>query len=506
MGKSVRLGAIVVVGATGEIERPDAARPRLLKDPGKNFLVDQPLACVEIVGRSMTERLIERFLSAGVEIVSVLIASEGYQPKFRTSFDEDKVEIECVQDVPAAIRQKIKALNDAGIDHAFLNSADVYAETDFLDLFYFHREARQAVTSSFDRHGALALWVVDCNKAQDPNLEISLDQSRSSAASYFIREYVNRLNHPRDLRQFAEDTLRGRCESRPSGQQVRPGVWMDDKAEVHRRARIVAPAYIGRGAEIKADAVVTRFSNIEKDSCVDCGTVIEDSSILENTNIGIWLDVCHAVVSGNKLLSLGRDVTVEISDVSVMRLRSGSSNNSGKRARNKDKVGSGSSKNATSGGSKKEQSKPLMWQSDAVFPGAGKMSSKGPVIIMELPEQLKQAQVKEFMSELRPLFESARPCIVLDCSKIQDIDSAGVEMLLDCLDTAMKRDGDLKLAAVSPASAIVLELMRVDRLFEVFDTTDEATRSFQVFAPAAAPQTQPWYSSRYGLADLKTAN
>ena len=134
------------------------------------------------------------------------------------------------------------------------------------------------------------------------------------------------------------------------------------------------------------------------------------------------------------------------------------------------------------------------------------MSSKGPVIIMELPEQLKQAQVKEFMSELRPLFESARPCIVLDCSKIQDIDSAGVEMLLDCLDTAMKRDGDLKLAAVSPASAIVLELMRVDRLFEVFDTTDEATRSFQVFAPAAAPQSQPWYSSGYGLADFKTAN
>jgi hypothetical protein len=70
----------------------------------------------------------------------------------------------------------------------------------------------------------------------------------------------------------------------------------------------------------------------------------------------------------------------------------------------------------------------------------------------------------------------------------------------------MKRDGDLKLAAVSPASAIVLELMRVDRLFEVFDTTDEATRSFQVFAPVAAPQSQPWYSSGYGLADFKTAN
>jgi anti-sigma B factor antagonist len=95
---------------------------------------------------------------------------------------------------------------------------------------------------------------------------------------------------------------------------------------------------------------------------------------------------------------------------------------------------------------------------------------------------------------------------VLDCSKVQEIDSAGVEMLLECLEMAMKHDGDLKLAAVSPASAIILELMRVDRLFEVFDTAEEASRSFQTFAPAVTPQSQPWYSAGYGLADLKTAN
>ena len=46
---------------------------------------------------------------------------------------------------------------------------------------------------------------------------------------------------------------------------------------------------------------------------------MEDSSILANTHIGIWLDVCHSVANGNKLLSLGRDVVVEISDPSVMR-------------------------------------------------------------------------------------------------------------------------------------------------------------------------------------------
>ena len=82
------------------------------------------------------------------------------------------------------------------------------------------------------------------------------------------------------------------------------------------------PAYIGRASKILEDTLITRCSNIERDCYVDYGTVIEDSSILPNTHIGIWLDVCHAVVNGNKLLSLGRNVTLEISDRSIMRAAS----------------------------------------------------------------------------------------------------------------------------------------------------------------------------------------
>ncbi len=94
------------------------------------------------------------------------------------------------------------------------------------------------------------------------------------------------------------------------------------------------------------------------------------------------------------------------------------------------------------------------------------MYTRGPVIVMELPEHLDRAEVKTFLTELQPLLEEERPSIVLDCSRIQHMDSAGVEMLLYCLEQAMKRDGDLKLAAVSPASAVILELMRVDKKSE----------------------------------------
>jgi anti-anti-sigma factor len=126
---------------------------------------------------------------------------------------------------------------------------------------------------------------------------------------------------------------------------------------------------------------------------------------------------------------------------------------------------------------------------------------------MQLPEQLKHAEVKTFCEELQPLLESDRPRIVLDCSQIQDVDSAGIEMLLHCTEEAMKRNGDLKLAAMSPAAAVILELTRVDRLFEVFDTTEEAVRSFHAFPSYTVPQTEPWYSGGYGaLGDLKVAS
>jgi anti-sigma B factor antagonist len=134
------------------------------------------------------------------------------------------------------------------------------------------------------------------------------------------------------------------------------------------------------------------------------------------------------------------------------------------------------------------------------------MNSNSPVIVMELPEQMNQVEGQKFLSEIEPLLESDRPRVVLDCSQVQNMDSAGIEILLHCMGEAMKRDGDMKLAAVSPAAAAILELMRVDRLFEVFASTDEATRSFHAVAAPEGPASLPWYSAEYGLADLKSAS
>jgi len=66
-----------------------------------------------------------------------------------------------------------------------------------------------------------------------------------------------------------------------------------------------------------------------------------------------------------------------------------------------------------------------------------------------------------------------------------NLDAAGVDMLLRCMAEVMRRDGELKLAKLSPQAAVILELTRTDRLFEIFETSSDAVKSFQRFLPGA---------------------
>lgn len=127
------------------------------------------------------------------------------------------------------------------------------------------------------------------------------------------------------------------------------------------------------------------------------------------------------------------------------------------------------------------------------------MLSGGPVLVMEMPEQLNSVEARTFMQDLEPLLESDRPRVVFDCSQVRYLDGAGVEMMLYCLEEAMKRDGDLKLAALSPGSEAVQELTRV---FEAFATSDEAVRSFNGFSAVRELQNAP----AFDLGALKKAS
>ena len=305
-------GAIILVGASSETGDDDGS------------LGIGCVECVELVGRSSLERMVERFEAIGVEAISIVVTSDdcpSLQP-FRAN--HPTVTVQVASDLNSALRGKLATYSQHGIRDSFVSWASAYVETDLLDLLCFHQESKQAVTPTLNDQGSLPLWVVDCARVSRSSFSNCLESSEQASSRYFVREYVSCLTGPRDLRKFASDILSRRCLTHPSGQQVRPGVWMDENAEVHRRARIVAPAYIGCESRIQADALITRLSDVERNCLIESGTVIENSSILDNTSIGICLDVCHSVASGNRLLNLERDVVVEILDSRVMKSSAGS--------------------------------------------------------------------------------------------------------------------------------------------------------------------------------------
>lgn len=66
-----------------------------------------------------------------------------------------------------------------------------------------------------------------------------------------------------------------------------------------------------------------------------------------------------------------------------------------------------------------------------------------------------------------------RPLIV-DLSQVSYIDSSGIASLVEAYQTARKQDTPFLLAAVSPKALRVMQLARLDRVFALHDSLDDA--------------------------------
>ena len=66
------------------------------------------------------------------------------------------------------------------------------------------------------------------------------------------------------------------------------------------------------------------------------------------------------------------------------------------------------------------------------------------------------------------------PQLVLDASEMDYIDSAGLGVLIALLKRATERGGDIRIACLSNKARMVFEITRAFKIFEIFDTVEEA--------------------------------
>jgi hypothetical protein len=273
------------------------------------------LAGVELLGMSVFARLIQH-LTGTRTIADVSVVLDGRLPDFDWTHDPDVV-IHATSDVWGVAREQLLDQRHRGLDPVLIIRTGAYIECDLDDLVGFHYRSGEAVTCVGDDRGALDFWVVNPHIAPaDDDLRTTLE---GAEACYRIPGYVNRLDSWWEMRRLVIDGLTLRCLFWPQGREVRPGVWMAEGAQLERGARIVAPGFIGRDVTISDQCLITRGTNVETGSYVDYGTVVEDSSILAGTYIGIGLDLSHSIAHGTHLAHLDHDVLLEITDPMVVR-------------------------------------------------------------------------------------------------------------------------------------------------------------------------------------------
>jgi anti-anti-sigma regulatory factor len=99
------------------------------------------------------------------------------------------------------------------------------------------------------------------------------------------------------------------------------------------------------------------------------------------------------------------------------------------------------------------------------------------VVVKKLPESISVHR-EQVYNDLESSINVDRPAVVLDCSAVRQFDRAAIHLLLCCLEEAMKRNGDVRLAGLTSQAKGDLRAAEVDSLFQTFESLADAIDSF----------------------------
>lgn len=109
----------------------------------------------------------------------------------------------------------------------------------------------------------------------------------------------------------------------------------------------------------------------------------------------------------------------------------------------------------------------------------------GDTVVVSLPgESLDASNASAFKRAIAPLIE-AHSRGGFDLCHLRFVDSSGLGALLSCLRQLNAAGGDLKLCGMSRPVRTLFELVRMHRIFEIFNAKEQAVRAFQAVDEAA---------------------
>lgn len=92
---------------------------------------------------------------------------------------------------------------------------------------------------------------------------------------------------------------------------------------------------------------------------------------------------------------------------------------------------------------------------------------------------LDEANIQQIGEELGRLVESSpRPRVLICFENVEHLSSAALGTLITVSNQVKARDGQLRLSDIRPQIKEIFSITRLDRLFEIHETSDDAMATF----------------------------
>jgi NDP-sugar pyrophosphorylase family protein len=282
-----------------------------------------PLPLIDILGSSLLQRAIDNLHDAGVEDITVVADFEQSDAFLMNGAPvRNATMVSTKEDVFACVEEIFREAARGDAEAVFLARVSSYFEVDVDRLLSHHFHFHNRVTRLWGGSDPMPMdaFMVSTSRMEDgvQLVRNHLRESSNEGVRYRLNEgdgeYVNFLRDANDLRRLAADGLHLRCGLKPVGKEIRPGIWADESSHIANDARLVAPVFIGKRTRIRAGAVITRGSAIEHHCSVDCGTVVENATLLPYSQVGPCLDLSHSVAGERRIVHLKKNISTEIYD------------------------------------------------------------------------------------------------------------------------------------------------------------------------------------------------
>ena len=101
------------------------------------------------------------------------------------------------------------------------------------------------------------------------------------------------------------------------------------------------------------------------------------------------------------------------------------------------------------------------------------------VLILSVDGGIDSTNAEELVTELGKLVDAGSRKLVVDCSRLGFISSYGIAVLVRLHKKLAERGGDVKLAALESRVARLIDLVGLERVFEIYPNVDVARNAFR---------------------------